>query len=208
MSKLTDVPIGTRYGRLITTGPVFMKKRSDGRNRAAVETTCDCDTIKIVWVFNLTSGNTTSCGCFHKEIVSEQMTKHGATSGENRNNRPRLYRIWRGMRQRCNNPDAANYRWYGGKDIQCCEEWNKFEEFRSWALEHGYADGLELDRIDSDKDYEPKNCRWVTKKQNIRNRDMFWSEELDEKLVQFAKENNMSPYQVITQAVTEFIGGD
>lgn len=208
MRKQTEVPLGTRYGRLITTGSVFMKKRSDGRNRAAVETTCECGTVKTVWVFNLISGNTTSCGCYHKEVVAEQMTKHGMTARENRYNRPRLYRIWRGMRQRCSNPEARNYKWYGGKGIKSCEEWNNFEVFHSWAKNNGYSDGLELDRIDSDKNYEPDNCRWVTKKQNIRNKDMFWSEELDEKLIRFAKENNMNPYQVITQAVTEFIGGD
>jgi hypothetical protein len=208
MRQITDVPLGTRYGRLVTTGKIFMKVRSDGRNRAAIEVTCDCGKVKEVWAFNLTSGNSTSCGCFHKEVVSQKMTTHGSTSGDKRKSRPRVYRIWRGMRQRCGNPNAANYRWYGGKGIECCKDWDDFEVFKNWSEQHSYADGLELDRIDSDKNYEPSNCRWVTKKQNIRNRDMFWSEELDEQLVIYAKEHGMNPYEVITQAVTEFIGGD
>jgi len=112
------------------------------------------------------------------------------------------------MRQRCSNPNARNYRWYGAKGIKCSSDWNDFEVFRDWSVSSGYAEGLELDRKDSDKNYEPDNCRWVTKKQNIRNRDMFWTEELDEQLIHYAKEQGMSPYEVITKAVTEFIGGD
>jgi hypothetical protein len=210
MRKFTEVEIGTRYGRLITAKPIFMKQRSDGRNRAAVEVKCDCGNTKIVWASNLFSGNTTSCGCFHKEVVSEQMTTNGASAGDNRHNRPRLYRIWRGMRQRCHNSNAQNYKWYGAKGISCCKDWDNFESFRVWSEINGYADGLELDRIDSDKNYDPENCRWVTKKQNIRNRDMFWSEELDGALIKYSKERGMNPYAVIEQAVTALImkGGE
>lgn len=109
------------------------------------------------------------------------------------------------MRQRCNNPEARNYKWYGGKGIHCCLEWDDFSTFFEWANAHGYADGLELDRKDSDKDYCPGNCQWVTKKQNIRNRDRCWSDELDARLVEYSAEHNMNPYDVIAAAVAAYL---
>ena len=72
---------------------------------------------------------------------------------------------------------------------------------------HGYADKLELDRRESDLDYCPENCRWITKKNNLRNRDLYWSDELDEKLVAYAAEHGASPYAVITTAVAQFLEG-
>jgi hypothetical protein len=157
-----------------------------------------------MWVFNLISGNTTSCGCYHSEVVSKQMTIHGDT----KENKTRLYNTWRGMKQRCQNQNSRSYRWYGAKGIQVCPEWENFEIFKSWSEVNGYAIGLELDRINPDDNYYPENCRWVTKRANIKSRDMFWSNELDAKLIIFAKEQGMNPYEVITQAVTKFIGGD
>lgn len=75
------------------------------------------------------------------------------------------------MRRRCNNQNSKKYKWYGGKGIKVCEEWDHgyggFENFYQWAIENGYNDELTIDRIDSDKDYEPSNCRWITLKENI-----------------------------------------
>lgn len=120
--------------------------------------------------YNLFSGNTTSCGCTHREMVSKRFTKHGATAGVNRNQRPRLYRIWRGIGQRCNNPKARNYKWYGAKGVQRCSAWDDFQVFYDWSMGNGYADNLELDRIESDGHYTPGNCQWVTKQVNISRR--------------------------------------
>jgi hypothetical protein len=73
----------------------------------------------------------------------------------------RLYRIWKGMRTRCNNPNFPAYKYYGGKGVQVCDEWNSFESFQDWALENNYDDSLTIDRINGDGDYRPDNCRWV-----------------------------------------------
>lgn len=84
---------------------------------------------------------------------------------------PRLYNIWRCMRQRCNNKNASHYEYYGGRGIRVCNLWNESSgDFIEWALSHGYRDDLELDRINSCGDYSPENCRWVTKLENLRNR--------------------------------------
>jgi len=70
------------------------------------------------------------------------------------------------MKQRCNNPNDPAYEWYGAKGIKVCDEWHDFVPFMEWALENGYEEGLTIDREDSDGDYEPSNCRWITRGSN------------------------------------------
>ena len=67
------------------------------------------------------------------------------------------------MKTRCLNPNSKAYHYYGGRGISICDEWkDNFSAFRDWALSNGYRDDLTLDRIDSDKDYSPENCKWST----------------------------------------------
>lgn len=78
----------------------------------------------------------------------------------------RLRVIWKGIKARCDNPDNAAFARYGGRGIKMCRQWESFEGFAGWAIAHGYADTLEIDRIDNDGDYEPGNCRWITGRLN------------------------------------------
>lgn len=82
----------------------------------------------------------------------------------------RLYRIYRNMLSRCNNANSPSYLRYGKRGICVCEEWaQNFVSFKDWAYNNGYSDELTIDRIDNDGDYEPKNCRWVTTKDQALN---------------------------------------
>ena len=117
-----------------------------------------------------------------------------------------MYRQWKAMIRRCESEKAHNYRWYGAKGVKVCPEWRKdFLTFKAWADSHGYSHGLELDRIESEGDYAPGNCRFVTKKANIRNRDLGWSDELDARLVAEAQRRGVSAYDLIREAVEAYL---
>lgn len=94
--------------------------------------------------------------------------RHGDTS---EGKRPRLYRIWVGMRERCYREAHDSFKHYGGRGIAVCEEWrSSYVAFRDWALESGYSDSKSIDRVNGDGNYEPLNCRWATDKQQARNK--------------------------------------
>lgn len=73
----------------------------------------------------------------------------------------RLYMVWDGMWSRCLYPRAKCYDRYGGRGIKVCDEWREYDTFRAWAIAHGFRKGLSLDRINTDGNYEPLNCRWL-----------------------------------------------
>lgn len=122
----------------------------------------ECGASKDIRGADLRRGYVTSCGCWLREMPAARKT-HGLSH-------TRLYRIWQGMRDRTGNPDASRYAYYGGRGIAVCSEWQDFSTFSDWALSHGYAGNLSIDRIDNDGNYEPANCRWATQSQQVRNR--------------------------------------
>ena len=155
MESVTLKP-GVKIGRLTVIENIT------GSGRSKVRCICDCGNEWVGQARSLKSGNTQSCGCLQKDAQNESHTKHGKCG-------TRLYRIWALMIQRCENPKRENYKYYGGRGIAVCAEWHNFETFYEWATLNGYADNLEIDRIDSDCSYSPLNCRWVTRKENTRN---------------------------------------
>jgi hypothetical protein len=105
-------------------------------------------------------------GCAtHKERAIGQGAKHG----DARYHRAKLYYVWQGMLARCERPTASDYCRYGGRGISVCAEWHEYIPFKSWALSHGYCNGLQIDRRDNDGDYTPENCKLSTHKENSDN---------------------------------------
>lgn len=82
----------------------------------------------------------------------------------------KIYAVWRDMKQRCSNPNNKSFKNYGGRGIKVCDDWIEAKNFIDWAYANGYDETLTLDRIDSDKDYCPSNCRWVTMKVQQNNK--------------------------------------
>lgn len=127
---------------------------------------CDCGNYREKNPWYVYSGKTKSCGCLALEIRKTTRRKtHGMS-------KTRIYHIWKGMRQRCNNPNTSYYYVYGGKGIKICDEWQSFENFYEWSMKNGYDDKLSIDRIDNDKDYSPDNCRWSTGLQQANNKSI------------------------------------
>ena len=146
---------GQRFGMLVAVRDVGKK------NRAYIwECVCDCGNTLHVRGAVLSNGHTKSCGCLRKEGPRKPSYSHGLS-------KTRLYRIWSNMKSRCLNPKVHNYKHYGGKGVSVCDEWlQNFKAFYDWAIASGYKDDLTIDRKDSDGNYCPENCCWITQSEN------------------------------------------
>ena len=143
---------GHRFGNLTVIAPIPAKPRRKW------QCLCDCGSTSVLDTGKLRSGNTTSCGCNNPFA-----RKHGVSGTP-------LEAKYADMKRRCDNQKCGNYRWYGGRGIKVCQQWRvNPSAFYAWAFSNGYQPGLEIDRIDSDGDYTPENCRFVTHLENMRN---------------------------------------
>lgn len=143
--------VGQRFGRWLVVEDFGNNKQGE----ALFKCRCDCGNIRNIVSHTLRSGQSHSCGCLNVENhTTHKMTK------------TKFYRVYHGIKDRCEKPKTCNYNIYGGRGIKCL--WKTFEEFRD-DMFPTYKEGLCIDRIDNNGSYFKENCRWVTHKQNNRN---------------------------------------
>ena len=112
---------------------------------------CECGNEKVINLYRVRSGHVKSCGCLAANLFKRT---HGCR------NKP-IYYVWRSMKRRCLNTNTSSYKNYGGRGIKVCARWMKFENFYADMGEK--PEGMSLDRIDNDGNYEPSNCKWSTR---------------------------------------------
>lgn len=187
---------GKKFGRLLVLERIENKTYKCGASTVQYLCECECGSKTIVLAYRLRRGTTKSCGCLRRDMGKESLFKHGH-GGE------RIYRIWVHMRERCEKPNVREYEHYGGRGITVCDEWkNNFEPFYEWAITHGYEESLTIDRIDTNGNYEPSNCRWSTKKaqaNNRRNNRFLTYNGQCKNVTQWAEEKGINPNTLFTQ---------
>lgn len=153
------INVGDRFNELTVVKFICKDKHSSQQWLCK----CSCGNETVVSKQHLITEHTKSCGCAKKK--REVKYKNGYYNN--------CYHVWWNMIQRCENPNARGYEFYGGRGVSVCDSWHDFGVF---CADMGMRDkGMTLDRIDPDGNYEPLNCRWVTWKEQGRNkRNAVW----------------------------------
>lgn len=155
--RYKDIKSGTRFGRLV----VLKMVGKDLRNYKLYECICDCGKKVVVKGASLKCGHTKSCGYCNKYYCNYNLLK-GFYSVDKR-----LHGIYKNMIERCYNKNSISYKYYGAKGVRVCPEWLADEmRFFDFSYENGYNNENVLDRIDSNGDYCPQNCQWISRGEN------------------------------------------
>lgn len=154
-------------GKTFNNCIVLERAGTNKDKKATWKCKCFCGKEFITTGKSIRNKSVKSCGCYRVHIAQQ----HGINNKTHGDTGSKLYYVWLGIKKRCRNENNPNYKWYGAKGIEVCEEWlNDYSSFKEWALSNGYEEGLTIDRIDCSRNYEPSNCRWVDWKEQERNR--------------------------------------
>lgn len=157
--KAIDIT-GRKFNRLT----VISRADNIPGGQACWNVQCDCGNVFKIRAHSLKSGRTKSCGCFKVETTIRRSTKHGhATKGISR-----TYHTWAGMIDRCTNPKNSHWKYYGGKGIFVCARWRNFKNFLADMGDKPM--GFTLERIKTNRGYNPSNCCWATNKEQANNK--------------------------------------
>lgn len=177
--------VNQKFGRLT----VIEYMESDKMGKANWKCICDCGNFTKVRSGDLMNGHIKSCGCLRNESTMKRRTKHNMSQTP-------IYICWNNMKQRCTNPHATGYEYYGAKGIRVCKEWQNFKNFYNWAISNGWKEGMTIERIDIYGAYEPDNCKWITKQEQKYNRSdshFITYNGKTQTLAQWAKEIGVCP---------------
>jgi hypothetical protein len=160
MPERKPIAPGTRFARLTVLEYLEPKITKSGRKDHRTRCVCDCGLKPIILERSIKAGVTKSCGCLSREVAIRRSTTHG------KSHLPE-YGVWEEIIQRCTNPNSKAYSDYGGRGIRICEQWRSFERFfeNMGPRPKGYT----IERLDNSRGYEPGNCVWATRKQQLRN---------------------------------------
>lgn len=159
MPQIADIS-GQRFGRLIAVRREVVPRRSGGTLSRWV-CRCDCGNESRTALGSLRRGLAKSCGCWQSDVTTARSLKHGHAYSP-------TYSSWRGMIDRCTNPNNTKFAYYGGRGITVCDEW---KDFRNFLTDMGVRpQGMTLDRIDGNRGYEAANCKWSTYRAQANNR--------------------------------------
>ena len=157
--------IGETYGQLVIIDDAPDRIQKKGSTRRVI-VKCTCGTIKEISLCDLRSKYAVSCGCY-KIIKSTTHGKSRKTPGGKIATAE--YAAWSAMKHRCSNSNHQHYLRYGGRGISVCQEWkDSFEAF--YAHMGPRPEGLTLERINNDGNYEPANCKWASRTEQQFNR--------------------------------------
>lgn len=133
----------------------------EGRSDWICQCSCQTATIKVINSRYLLREESTSCGCFRRELHAKKHFKHGAI-------KTREHGAWSRMKERCLNPNNPKYYRYGGRGITVCDRWLSFEKFFS-DIGRCPSPNHSIGRINNDGNYEPSNVEWQTPLQQANN---------------------------------------
>lgn len=164
--------VGQRFGRLTVLSDLESHRQPNGDIRRRGQCRCDCGATVSIPYHALTAGTIKSCGCLKSELASKRLTTHGETR---RNLISAEYTAHQSMIARCENPKHKSFKDYGGRGIAICPRWrhgeNGISGFECFLVDMGRkpspAHSIERDRVN--EDYSPDNCRWATKREQMRN---------------------------------------
>ena len=141
-------------------GSIYKTKSSKYRRHCLLVECSECKQHRVVANHHHKTSGSLCVVCKNK-MFKKMATKHNMS-------KTKIHNMWISMRSRCHNQNTVAYKYYGGRGISVCNEWDEYSKFLEFAIFNGYKDGLELDRIDNDGNYEPNNCQFITHKNNSR----------------------------------------
>jgi hypothetical protein len=134
---------------------------------------CECGNKSVIPGITLRADRSHQCqDCMYVGLTKGEIQRRPTQKRKKRaahgQSGTKAYYIWALMKQRCDNPKRLYYPRYGGRGIKVCERWREFTNFLE---DMGHPqDGMQLDRIDNNGNYEPSNCKWSTPKENSTNK--------------------------------------